>query len=144
MEIYVTPVDDSRAGRIVSTNGGLSPRWSQEGDELFFLSLSGSMMAVSVSLEPSFHAGRATALFAGEFDKEYDVIRAGPHFVPGEAVLRLTRRGQAIEAFNGPGHLAWEAAGKMQKNGQRSISLSTLERLMRSVPQDARLPQRTR
>jgi Tol biopolymer transport system component/tRNA A-37 threonylcarbamoyl transferase component Bud32 len=81
-EIYVKPVDGSSAGRIVSTNGGISPRWSPEGDQLFYLS--GSMMAVSVVLEPSFRASSPRELFVGAFDREFDVVRAGPHFVPGD------------------------------------------------------------
>ena len=54
-------------------------------------------------------------------------------------VLRLTRDGRAEEVFNGPGGLAWQNAGKMQKNGQKAISVSKLERLMESVPDGERL-----
>jgi hypothetical protein len=48
-------------------------------------------------------------------------------------VLKLEPDGSAREVFNGPGHLAWRNAGKMQKNGQRPISLSKLSRLMVEV-----------
>jgi hypothetical protein len=54
-------------------------------------------------------------------------------------VLRLTTEGAAEEVYNGPGDLAWNAAGPMQRNGQRPIRLSTLRRLMRSVAPELKL-----
>lgn len=44
-------------------------------------------------------------------------------------VLKLHRDGSLTEAYNGPGQPAWDAAGRMQKNGQRTISLSKLRGL---------------
>jgi hypothetical protein len=54
-------------------------------------------------------------------------------------VLRLMKDGTADEVYNGPGDLAWNAAGPMQRNGQRPIRLSTLRRLMGSVAPELRL-----
>lgn len=56
-------------------------------------------------------------------------------------VLRLLRNGIAEEVFNGPGRLAWAAAGRMQRNGQRSIGLAALRKLMQAVAPDKRLPE---
>ena len=56
-------------------------------------------------------------------------------------VLQLAGRTELIEVYNGPGALAWEHAGKLQKNGQRSISLHRLRGLQRSVLPEHRLPQ---
>jgi len=56
-------------------------------------------------------------------------------------VLQLKRNGSAEEVYNGPGEAPWVHAGKMQKNGQRPISLSKLTELMRSVSKDQRLPE---
>lgn len=44
-------------------------------------------------------------------------------------VLHLAQDGSVSEVFNGPGALAWNAAGKMQKNGQRPISERKLREL---------------
>lgn len=44
-------------------------------------------------------------------------------------VLKLNRDGSITEIYKGAGRPAWEAAGKMQKNGQRSLSLSALRKL---------------
>jgi len=54
-------------------------------------------------------------------------------------VLKLERDGSFSEVFNGPGSVAWTEAGRMQKNGQRPISVSKLTRLMRLVPEKDRL-----
>lgn len=57
-------------------------------------------------------------------------------------VLRiLPNKGEAKEVYNGPGELAWENAGKMQRNGQRPISLARLAELMEGVPEQDRLPK---
>ena len=48
-------------------------------------------------------------------------------------VIRLLSDGSWEEIYNGPGKAVWESAGKMQKNGQRPISLSKLRNLMGSV-----------
>lgn len=42
-------------------------------------------------------------------------------------VLKIEHDGTATEIYDGPGKPVWEAAGKMQKNGQRPISLSKLQ-----------------
>lgn len=55
-------------------------------------------------------------------------------------VLRIHRNGTFSEEYNGPGKLAWEHCGKMQKNGQRPISLAKLRILQAEVPDSARLP----
>ena len=48
-------------------------------------------------------------------------------------VIRILPDGSWEEIYNGPGKTAWDNAGKMQKNGQRPISLSKLRNLMGSV-----------
>jgi len=55
-------------------------------------------------------------------------------------VLRIHRDGTFSEEYNDPGKLAWEHCGKMQKNGQRPISLAKLRILQAEVPDLARLP----
>ena len=64
-------------------------------------------------------------------------LRSQPDFL---IVMKLHKDGQASEVYNGSGRLPWEQAGKMQKNGQRSISLSRLKSLDRQVPIDERIP----
>ena len=67
-------------------------------------------------------------------------IRSEPQHL---LVLKICRDGSVEEAYNGPGNLPWEHAGKMQKNGQRPISLTRLKRLMEDVDEASRLPLRS-
>lgn len=55
-------------------------------------------------------------------------------------VLRIHRDGTFSEEYNGPGKLAWEHCGKMQKNGQQPIPLAKLRILQVEVPDSTRLP----
>lgn len=48
-------------------------------------------------------------------------------------VIKLFSDGSWEEVYNGPGKPVWDNAGKIQKNGQRPISLSKLRCLMNSV-----------
>jgi hypothetical protein len=50
-------------------------------------------------------------------------------------VIKLSRDGSWEEIYNGPGDLAWNNAGKMQKNGQRPISIAKLKTIMDTLPQ---------
>jgi|CXWL01.1.fsa_nt_gi hypothetical protein len=57
-------------------------------------------------------------------------------------VLQLNRADYPVEIYNGPGAAPWHAAGKPQKNGQRSIGLAKLRELMKLVPEDQRLSRK--
>jgi len=63
-------------------------------------------------------------------------LRAEPDHV---IVLLLLRTGEVEEIYNGPGNIVWSACGRMQKNGQRPISLFRLRELARGVERDARI-----
>jgi hypothetical protein len=51
-EIYVQPMPPATGYKKVSINGGLHPRWSHDGKELFFVSPDAEMMAVDITLDP--------------------------------------------------------------------------------------------
>jgi hypothetical protein len=55
-------------------------------------------------------------------------------------VLQIGSDGLPVEIYNGPGATPWEQAGKIQKNGQRSIGLATLRSLMKTVDRATILP----
>lgn len=65
-------------------------------------------------------------------------LRAQPDHL---LVILLKRDGTIEEIYNGPGSIAWSACGKQQKNGQSSISVSKLRRLMNDIPPERRLPR---
>lgn len=54
-------------------------------------------------------------------------------------VIKLLPDGSWEEVYNGPGKPVWDNAGKMQKNGQRPISLSKLRNLMDSVDEEDKI-----
>ena len=64
-------------------------------------------------------------------------IRSEPEHL---IVLKILNTGNAIEVYNGPGKIAWEVAGKIQKNGQRSLSINKLKELMGKIQVNERLP----
>jgi len=63
---------------------------------------------------------------------------------PALIVLKLAPDGSAAEIYNGPGSLVWQHAGKPGKNGQRTISLTKLRKLMAEIPEEQRIAQVTR
>ncbi|MGB5880097.1 MAG: protein kinase, partial [Thermoanaerobaculia bacterium] len=63
-EVYVTSFPDRGGKWQLSKDGGESPKWSQRGDELFYLGLDKALMAVPVDLGgDSFVHGSGSALF---------------------------------------------------------------------------------
>ena len=53
--------------------------------------------------------------------------------------IRIHSDGSYEEIYNGPGNLVWQAAGPMQKNGQRSISTVKLSNIAKTVCKDDRI-----
>ena len=94
-EIVVQAFPDSSGSLPVSTRGGIAPRWSNDGREIYFMTLDGTMMAVPVTTNgPTIEVGVPAALFsiqiAGQlFRPQYDVSRDGrfliSHVVAGES-----------------------------------------------------------
>ena len=78
-EVYVRPLSGDGAKTVVSTNGGRWPRWSPTGNELFYMEGT-AMMAVPVTLEPSFRPGRPEPLFEGNYARQFAVFPDGQHF----------------------------------------------------------------
>ena len=60
-------------------------------------------------------------------------ISSEPDYV---IVIKILSDGSWVEIYNGPGKPVWNNAGKIQKNGQRAISLSKLRNLMSSVKKE--------
>ncbi|WP_132247647.1 DUF6998 domain-containing protein [Marinisporobacter balticus] len=64
-------------------------------------------------------------------------IRSEPEHL---IVLKILKDGTTTELYNGPGKIAWNNSGNMQKNGQKNISTSKLTQLMKSICLSNRLP----
>ncbi|WP_155957859.1 DUF6998 domain-containing protein [Fodinicurvata sediminis] len=55
-------------------------------------------------------------------------------------VLYRSSAGPVQVAYNGPGEQVWRAAGSMQRNGARQISVKRLRSLDESLPENEKLP----
>jgi Tol biopolymer transport system component len=69
MEVYVRPFPEVNSGRWqVSINGGNSPLWSPDGQEIFYLiGNTEGVMAVDIETEPTFKPGKPRLLFNGSY-----------------------------------------------------------------------------
>jgi Tol biopolymer transport system component len=85
-EIYVAPFPDVSATRLVSNGGGIEPRWSHSGRELFYKS-GDRLMAVAVTPGRTLTLGSPRPLFSlagyrsARNRQEYDVAPDDRHFV---------------------------------------------------------------
>ena len=74
-EVYVRPFPDASSGLVqVSTDGGFSPVWAHSGRELFYKNGANELVAVQVTGDPTFVAGRQVVLFSMA-----DYLRGGGH-----------------------------------------------------------------
>ena len=78
--------------------------------------------------------GRLVQIKATQIDRV--ALSSEPNWL---LVLKIHPDGTFTEEYNGPGKLVWEHCGKLQKNGQRPISLVKLRDLQETVPQAERL-----
>ncbi len=64
-EVYVRPFPDAGSARWqISRGGGASPLWSHSGRELFYRNVSGNLVAVTISENPSFRVVSEQVLFS--------------------------------------------------------------------------------
>ena len=85
-EIFVVPFPEPSRKWQISSGGGREPRWSRDGDELFYRAGS-AMMAVLVQTQGDFRPQKPRILFDApsamgtRFDRDYDVLANGEGFV---------------------------------------------------------------
>ncbi|HXJ17249.1 MAG TPA: hypothetical protein VNM68_08640, partial [Candidatus Polarisedimenticolia bacterium] len=85
-EVYVRPYPGPGGKWQISTEGGNEPLWNRNGRELFYRT-GDKMMAVEISTEPSFTAGKPRQLFEGHYQltglgrANYDVSPDGQRFL---------------------------------------------------------------
>jgi len=105
-DLYVAPFPSMSPRRLVSREGGVEPRWSRNGRELFFKS-SGQLMAVSVAEGASLDVSDPRPLFplagfrSARNRQQYDVAPDGRFLM-----IRDPRPGEAAPVVWAPGWLA--------------------------------------
>ena len=97
-EVYVRPFPPGEGFIPISSAGGWSPRWRADGSELFFLSLEGAMMAVTIDRTNGLTAGVPQRLFQTQIrfgsgqNRFYDVTGNAQRFLvprmgPGTPII---------------------------------------------------------
>jgi len=100
-EIYVRPYPGPGGKWQLSTEGGTEPVWNPSGRELFYRS-GNKMMAVDVTTQPPFSAGKPKTLFEGPYVltprrfPNYDVSEDGQQFL----MLKSNEQSQAPAQIN--------------------------------------------
>jgi Tol biopolymer transport system component len=85
-EVYVQPYPGPGGKWQISTEGGTEPIWNPNGRELFYRS-SDKIMAVEITTQPSFSAGKSKAVVEGPYLptpatlSNYDVSPDGQRFL---------------------------------------------------------------
>jgi serine/threonine protein kinase len=106
-EIYVSPFSRRTEKHQISTNGGLMPRWRQDGTEIFYEALDGTLMATEVRISgETVEAGAAHTLpvgimFSGGYC--YDVSADGQRLLAAMPVVKAAQPITLVE--NWPGAL---------------------------------------
>jgi len=103
-EVYVQPYPGSGAKYQISTEGGTEPVWNPNGRELFYRN-GNKMMAVNVTTQPTFSAGKPTMLFEGYLLStqrlpNYDVSADGQRFLMLKANEQAQGRAQINAVLN--------------------------------------------
>jgi serine/threonine-protein kinase len=100
-EIYVRPYPGPGGKWQISTAGGTEPVWNPKGRELFYRE-GNRMMAVDVTTQPAFSAGKPKMLFEGPYVPQprtfpnYDVSPDGQRFL----MLKAIEQAQAPAQIN--------------------------------------------
>ncbi len=86
-EVYVRPFPNANDGKWqVSAGGGLNPRWSRRGTEIFYISADGMMSVAEVSTQGGFRVGQRSSLF--------DLDERGLYYGSNYAAWDVTPDGQ--------------------------------------------------
>jgi hypothetical protein len=97
MEVYVQEFPEPRNKWQVSTNGGRSPFWRQDGRELYYRDAAENVIAVPIQAGDTFEAGAPQTLFRGRFAQ----ATARSHYRPtadGQRFLMLSPVGADLIA----------------------------------------------
>jgi Tol biopolymer transport system component len=89
-DIYVETFPTRGGKWQISQNGGLFPRWSRDGKELYYIGLDWKLMAVEIKGGPKFERGTPKPLFTTRLpvNSWFDVSKDGRFLIPTEVEQR--------------------------------------------------------
>ena len=96
LEIVVQPFPSLAGKYLISTGGGTAPVWSRDGRQLYYWEPPGKVMAVTVTITPSFTWSRPVMLFEGPYFSEFDVTADGSRFL----MIKESELARAASHFN--------------------------------------------
>jgi hypothetical protein len=92
-EVVVQDFADPTAGKWqISANGGLGPRWSPDGRELYYFDADSSIVRVAIEAEPSFGAGKPVRVSEASGAYRWDVARDGQRVLRSSGVIERADR----------------------------------------------------
>jgi serine/threonine-protein kinase len=94
-EVFVVPASGGEGKWQISSAGGMTPRWSPSGKEIFYLE-GERLMVVAVKTEPKFEPGVPQELFSKPDLQYFDVFPDGDHFLIVEAPETPSRRSLGV------------------------------------------------
>ena len=86
-QIYVQPYPPTGAKYQITTAGGVSPLWSPDGKQIFYMAVAGNLVSVDVRTQPSFGFGNPTETsikalrFRNNVVRSFDMTRDGKQFL---------------------------------------------------------------
>ena len=87
-QVYIQRFPELGGKETISTDGGVEPRWSADGRELFYRNPTGDrMMMVTVNTEPTVRISQPEVVFEGQYGQDdtrrlsYDVSADGQQFL---------------------------------------------------------------
>jgi Tol biopolymer transport system component len=92
-EVYIQPYPGPGAKWQISTDGGMEPRWSSNGRELVYRNVH-KVMAVDVTAQPTFSAGKPRMLFEEQYVQPSIATRTLDVSADGQRFLMLKPVGQ--------------------------------------------------
>jgi Tol biopolymer transport system component len=103
LESYVRQLDGRGRKWQISNEGAVFPRWRADGNELYYYSLSGEIIAIPVKTEGSFEAGNPSVLFQATLQRRigfqigpYDVSKDGQRFLLNASLSGTSSRKMII------------------------------------------------
>jgi hypothetical protein len=88
------------------TNGGSQPRWRRDGGELFYVSLDGKIVAVSVKTRPTFEPASWRRSSRPRFHSTSPIRRTTSHRTENDFITTKSNEGQTVVTLV----LNWTAA----------------------------------
>lgn len=99
-DVVVQPFQDPTQGKWrISTNGGTAPRWSRDGQEIYYYDGSGAIVRVAVATETEFRVGDAVRVADAAGAYRWDVTPDGERVLKSPGATGRDEYGSGASSF---------------------------------------------